>query len=219
MTIEQRIDRALAYFTDEEHTGSFEVKQGKGKVLLSAPHATLQTREGAIKCAERYTGMLCLLLHEDLQCPVIYKTRHFLDDANHDPVSDYRDAVCRYIEQHHIQYFFDLHQLSPQRPMQLCISTGKGKNLMGQEALVPIIETLFQNHGIAPITVDDPFDGGSPHTVSSTVASHCQIPATQLEISTRLLMSGYPETNFPNVMETLSQLIAQLNRAPAKLPK
>lgn len=44
MTIEQRIDQALAYFTDEEHLTSYELLPGAGNVMLSAPHAVLQTR-------------------------------------------------------------------------------------------------------------------------------------------------------------------------------
>ncbi len=100
MTAEQQIDHALAYFTDEEHLRSFELLDGVGQVLISAPHAMLQTRNGCVKCAERFTGMLCRLMHERINCPVIYKTRHLRDDANHDPVSDYRDALCRYVNTH-----------------------------------------------------------------------------------------------------------------------
>ena len=39
MTTEQQIDRALAYFTDEDHSCSYELLNGTGGVLISAPHA------------------------------------------------------------------------------------------------------------------------------------------------------------------------------------
>ncbi|MCL1854256.1 MAG: hypothetical protein FWF86_00860 [Clostridia bacterium] len=196
MTFNQRMNRAIAYFTVEEHSAPFELLSGKGKVFLSAPHATAQTRNGAVKSAERYTGALCFMLHEQLNCPVIYKSRHLLDDANHDPVSDYRDAVCDYIHKNDIACLLDLHQLSPARPMALCICTGKQRNLCGRTDMVGVIKQCFLDHGISRITVDDPFDGGSPHTVSSTVAVRRGIPAVQLELNTRLLMSGYEETCF-----------------------
>ena len=54
---------ALRYFSDETHAQSFVTLAGRGPVLMSAPHAVLQTRSGRIKAAERYTGMLCLLLN------------------------------------------------------------------------------------------------------------------------------------------------------------
>ena len=90
------VERALAYFTDPHHLSSFELLPGAGRVLLSAPHAVLQTRGGRIKQAERYTGMLCRLLNAHAGCPCIYKSRHLGDDANYDSVSDYRDALCAY---------------------------------------------------------------------------------------------------------------------------
>ena len=46
MTCEQQLDRALAYFTDEDHKASFEILDGTGTVMFSAPHAVLQTRNG-----------------------------------------------------------------------------------------------------------------------------------------------------------------------------
>lgn len=212
MTLEQQIDQALSYFTGHEHPHSFELLPGVGKVLISAPHAVLQTRGGSSKCAERFTGMLCLLLHERLNCPVIYKSRHLSDDANHDRRSDYRDALCSYVQQQSIQYVLDLHQLSPERPMELCLCTGKGRNLLGQEDLAASIQRCFRAHGICKSTIDDPFDASSPYTVSSTVASLCGIPAIQLELNTRLLMDGYPEYCFSRVLCALSDWIDALNR-------
>ena len=50
MTAEQQIDRALAYFTDEEHFCSFELLSGKGGVMLK--------RIGSLarQDIERFTG-------------------------------------------------------------------------------------------------------------------------------------------------------------------
>lgn len=211
MTMEQQIDRELSYFTDVEHIRSFELLDGKGQVLISAPHAVLQTRQGSIKCAERYTGMLCRLLHERLQCPVIYKTRHLNDDANHDAVSDYREELCRYIKAKHIRYVLDLHQLAPERPMQVCICTGKQRNLFGKLSLVEDIRAAFAQRLINQVTVDNPFDASAPHTVSSTVANRCGIPAIQLELNTRLLMNEYHGHCFLHVLDALSDVVHRLN--------
>ena len=216
MTGEQQIDRALAYFTDEEHCCSFELLDGRGSVMLSAPHAMLQTRNGSIKCAERFTGMLCRLMHERIACPVIYKTRHLRDDANFDPVSDYRDALCRYVKAHQIGLVIDLHQMKPERHTDICIGTGRGHNLMGHTELVPAFTECFRALGAKHIAVDDPFDARSASTVCATVANQCHVPALQLEINTRLLMSGYDESCFLRVLDALCDLVGRLQKEPTE---
>lgn len=218
MITELQIDRALAYFTDEDHLCSYELLAGAGNTMFSAPHAMLQTRNGSIKCAERYTGMLCRLMHERINCPVIYKTRHLRDDANHDPVSDYREALCRYIQEHHIRYLIDLHQMKPERPAEACIGTGRNRNLLGHPELVSLTMECLRNHGVHNITLDTPFDAGGPNTVCATVASRCRIPALQVELNTRLLMSGYDEYRFTQILDALCDLTACLNReSPVEL--
>ncbi|MDD3920501.1 MAG: N-formylglutamate amidohydrolase [Eubacteriales bacterium] len=216
MTTEQQIDHALAYFTDEEHLCSYELLDGTGRMLISAPHAMLQTRNGSIKSAERFTGMLCRLMHDRIDCPVIYKTRHLRDDANHDPVSDYRDALCRYVKQHDIQFVLDLHQMKPERETDVCIGTGRGHNLMGHAALTHLIVEEFRSRGVKHITIDDPFPAVAPNTVAATVASRCHIPAIQLELNTRLLMNGYDEYCFVKVLDALCELTQRLNRQTDK---
>lgn len=211
MTTEQQIDRALAYFTDEEHVCSYELLDGAGGVMLSAPHAMLQTRNGSIKCAERFTGMICRMAHERIGCPVIYKTRHLRDDANHDPVSDYRDALCRFVNQHGIRMVLDLHQMKPERKVDLCIGTAHGRNIMGRGEIVTAAEKAFHDRGVKVITLDNPFDASGPNTVSATVASRCHIPALQLEISTRLLMNGYDEYCYVRVLDAICDLVKTLD--------
>jgi hypothetical protein len=217
LTTEQQIDRALAYFTDEDHYCSFELLDGAGGVLISAPHAMLQTRNGSIKCAERFTGMLCRLMHERIGCPVIYKTRHLRDDANHDPVSDYRDALCRYVKQHDIRLVLDLHQMKPERKIDVCVGTGFGRNLPGRPELTDKVVESFRDCGIRNITVDEPYAATGPNTVSATVAARCRIPAVQLEISTRLLMNGYDDYCFLRVLDTLCDLARSENDQPAEI--
>ena len=120
---------ALRYFSDATHPQSFVTLAGRGPVLVSAPHAVLQTRSGRLKAAERYTGMLCLMLNRRHDVPGIYKARHLMDDANHDPSSPYRNEVCRLIREGGIRCVLDLHQLRPDRSMALCIGTGRGRHV------------------------------------------------------------------------------------------
>ena len=53
----------------------FEILQGKGFVMLSAPHGVEHTRAGRVKPAEVQTSDLARDLHRSLHCPVIIRRR------------------------------------------------------------------------------------------------------------------------------------------------
>ena len=214
MTCEQQLDRALAYFTDEEHKTSYEILNGTGTVMFSAPHAVLQTRNGSSKAAERYTGILCKLLNEEYKYPVIYKTRHLHDDANFDSISDYREGLCRYVKRSQIHYVIDLHQLKPSREMDICLGTGDGKNICGHEDLVDIAKACFNAQGIRNITVDDPYKAERPNTVCASVANSCEVPALQIEINSNLLIQGSGRYCLQNVLKALHNFGTALNAKP-----
>lgn len=209
MCVKDELERAEAYFTNPNHARSFELLEGEGRVMFSAPHAVVQTRNGRVKFAERYTGMLCLLIHRHGGFPCLYKTRHLHDDANHDPFSEYRDVLCRYARAHGIRYVLDLHQLKPERPMALCVGTGYGGNLLGDTRALPALISAFQARNISPITVDDPFAAAGEHTVSATVA-RCGVTALQLELNTRLFVKDDTESRFLPVLEALLEVAGTL---------
>ena len=150
---------ALRYFSDATHPQSFVTLAGRGPVLVSAPHAVLQTRSGRLKAAERYTGMLCLMLNRRHDVPGIYKARHLMDDANHDPSSPYRNEVCRLIREGGIRCVLDLHQLRPDRSMALCIGTGRGRHVRAFEGAPDVVRSAFMRRGLSPVTLDDPLCG------------------------------------------------------------
>ena len=204
MTLDERMARELAFFSTEAHERSFELLPGAGPVLFSAPHAVLQWRDGQPKQAERFTGMLCRLLHEDTGRPVIYKTRCLRDDANRDPRSDYRDALCDIVRQRGVRLVLDLHQLAPDRPMALCVGDGYGRTAQAAPWLSGLLEELFAPFG--PVTRNDPFAAAGPHTVTATVHATCGVAAAQLELNTRLLMAGEPGYDFPGVLAALEAL-------------
>ena len=201
---------ALRYFSDETHPQSFVTLAGRGPVLLSAPHAVLQTRSGRLKAAERYTGMLCLLLNRRYDVPCIYKSRHLMDDANHDPASPYRDEVCRLIREEGVRFVLDLHQLRPDRAMALCIGTGWGRHLHALSDAPDVVRGAFARRGLLPVTLDDPFSAAAAHTVSAT-AARAEAGAMQLEINSALLMEDSPGERFGDVLAALAEAVDGLS--------
>lgn len=204
------VERALAYFTDPHHLSSFELLPGAGRVLLSAPHAVLQTRGGRIKQAERYTGMLCRLLNAHAGCPCIYKSRHLGDDANYDSVSDYRDALCAYASSYSIRYVAGSCTSSHLQASHGALHRhGRGRNLNGDERAVPVLRNAFSIRRLIPVTLDDPFAALREHTVCATAAG-LGVAALLLELNTGLLIEG-EGSRFMDVMDALYDAIAALN--------
>ena len=209
--MEADVRETLRYFSLHNHPDSFEYLPGTGSVLFSAPHAVLQTRNGCIKQAERYTGMLCRLLNLRYGLPCIYKSRHMEDDANHDVISPYRAEVRRLIQEEGFRCVLDLHQLSPTRPMALCIGTGHGKHIASFEEAPSLVRSVFECHGLVPVTLDDPFSAAAPYTVSASAAAQ-GAAALQLEINTSLLLENTPLERFESVLCALKETAQELQR-------
>ncbi len=188
---------------------SFEIKDGESRVMISAPHAVEQLREGRIKYAEPQSGALALLMGKQLGVPVIYKTRNCDDDANYDKQSTYKDALCEYIRKNKISFLLDLHQLASSREMTVNLGTGRYKNV--DKETVGMIAGIFEEQGLIPIGIDDPFGASNPYTVSSYVARHCGIPCLQIEINSRLLIDNIKETE--KVFEALCQTVRAIETA------
>ncbi len=188
---------------------SFIIKEGKGRVMFSAPHCVEQRREGRIKFSEPQTGLLVEMLHNEFGCPVIRKVTNCNDDANYDPISDYRDALEAYIKGNGIRFLIDLHQLSPTREVMINLGTGRSKNISDKE-LIAIFTDAFAARGMGAIQLDVPFSGGYEYTVSSSMHKKCNIPCLQVEINSRLVYGGYKEYDLKSVYEALSESYIKL---------
>ena len=160
----------------------FKIISSGGKIMLSAPHAVPQIRDGHRKPAEPFTGKI---LEEACQSGLsgIVKTKCKDDDANFDMDSDYKSELVEYISSNSVKLLFDLHELNNSRPMEVCIGTGYGKNIFEREDILGIIREEFCNIGIDNITVDDPFAASREYTISAYVSQSCHIPAFQIEMN------------------------------------
>lgn len=206
----------LNYFLSKEERPSFQLMDGVGKVMVSAPHSVEQTRNGRIKYGEFQTGVLARVLHDTLNCPVIFKTYNCGDDANYDEVSPYKEALCEYVDQHRIGFLLDLHQLAPWRKENVDIGTGFGNNISGFPEALPIVYNRFLLKNISELTVDHPFDASFPYTVSAYVSSKCGIPCIQIELNTRLLCEDYEDYCLPIIQDALQEIIQELNAVGEK---
>jgi hypothetical protein len=205
------LKKNLKIFYNKNNKNSFELLEGCGSVIVSAPHSVEQIRNGKIKFAEYQTGAITRILHEKIGCPVIYKTKNCNDDANYDDKSDYRDFLIQYIKKNDIKLLMDLHQMAPRREMNIDIGTGRGKNILQRYDLLEKIITFFNNNGVKNIMVDEIFDATYKNTVSAHVSSSCSIPCFQIEINSKLVSDKYDEYNIDSIIKSLLQIIEYMN--------
>ena len=198
-------NKAMDDFKDR----SFIIKHGSGKIMFSAPHSVEQTRAGRMKYAEPQTGILVEMLHKTFGCPIIRKTSNCNDDANYDPISDYKEALAAYVKENRIAFLVDLHQLSPSREVMINFGTGNFKNISDKNLLNIFLSTFSKNEA-GLIQLDDPFAASYDFTVSSTIHRECEIPCLQIEMNSRLLREEYPEFALEMVYRSLCECYLKL---------
>ena len=189
----------------------FEILSGGGskRILISAPHAVEQTREGKIKFPEPTTGEIARDLNK-LGYPAIIKTENLNDDANYDIEHPYKKQLLKYCKENNIEFVVDLHQLSNKREMDFCLGIGENnKNLLTYQSLAEKITALASDNNFS-MTVNDPFMA-PPKTVSGFCADN-GIPSFQLEMNSGLIASYCNATRYDEVFEFLKKLIELIEK-------
>lgn len=203
------IEKYADYF-QQPHNESFKLLEGQGSVIVSAPHSVEQTRDGKIKFAEPQTGILARLLHDELYCPVIFKTKNCNDDANYDKDSSYKDVLSSYIESSDVKFLIDLHQLSSKREVNIDFGTSNFKNISDLNIFNILLgEFTIQNLGL--IQIDSPFDASYPYTISSYIHNSCKIQCIQIELNSKLLYGVLADKYFEKIYFALRNSIIKLN--------
>lgn len=198
----------MANFTTND---SFLLKVGEGKILISAAHNVDYVRNGVMSLGEKESGKLALLLHEELNVPVIIKTAYKNDDANFDMICPYKDAVVEYVKLNDIKFVLDLHQLPKNTSnVSIDICVANFKNIDNFDYLNVLIDK-FSSKNIGLIQIDTPFNASNPGTVSSYVRNKTGVQAIQIEMNSDLFEENVYEENFNKVYLALKEIVEEIN--------
>lgn len=159
---------------------------GSAPVIVTAPHASEQERDGKRKFAEPDTARIAAMLNRTVGAHAVIKPGGDLSDPNWDEQSDFRDTVVRIASRHEIRFGIDLHQMSPTRPQDIIIGTAYGRNLLGRSDLLNTVTDALVRFGVEPV-VDEIFPAAGARRVSSDVAARSGVPYIQAEMNTRLV--------------------------------
>ncbi len=189
----QQLQSAEQKFQINDYKGNFVCscrieKYGNIPILLSAPHAVKQIRNGEMKAHEFYTGAIVEYLSKQIGCACITKQylieNSFSDDPNTDDENClYKQTVSHFLSEHEIKLFVDIHGLSSKRDsiIDICIDDGQNINdITYVSDLQKFIENTF---GKNKCSIDKYFNASSKNIMSKWVHTNFNISAIELEIN------------------------------------
>lgn len=174
---------------------AFSITPGELPVIVSAPHAVTQLRDGRVKPSDDFTGAIALALAHESGCHAIVACRFDACDPNWDPLerSAYKRALVAHVRERGIRACIDLHGMVSAWPALVAIGTADGATVAARPELRDLAARIFRDR-LDPyvkrygkqIVVDGDLAARNPNTVTQTVARECGIPCLQIELSTLL---------------------------------
>lgn len=185
------------------------VFNGENNILISAPHGVPQTRNNKPKVREPGSLSVALALHNKQKTFFIAKTKNNHDDANFDPVSDYKTDVKNLIKKNDIKYFLDFHGLAKKREMDVNLGSNYGKNTKTNPAALDRLVKMLKDKGFV-VEVDIPFKGGGRTLTRYVQTLHKQIFSLQIEINCGITNEYKNNSKFVALVNVLNNWIESL---------
>lgn len=184
----------------------FKFYEGTSPILVIAPHATPHWRGSRLKEADKGTGALAILLHHELKIHTLITTRITPNDANWTDDSEFKVMLSKILKKQKPKLVIDLHAAKSCRPFAVDCGTMHGNSLLGKEQIMADFRKAFTDHNLIPIS-ENFFSAEKNQTITKWTAKH-GIPAIQLEINSRLLISPTEiPTEFNSLVNALKSFI------------
>jgi hypothetical protein len=159
----------------------FEFMPGNSKVLVVAPHATSQVRNGNVKRADSGTGSLAITLNKLNNCPLLFTTYLSPSDPNYYDDNAFKDSLKKLLDQLKPVIVIDLHASNPYRPYDVDFGTMNGASFLDRIDLYKLLIKAFYDNGLNNLS-QDRFAADRNQTVTKYVKNK-NIPCLQLEIN------------------------------------
>lgn len=166
---------------------NFKVINGNLPILLSAPHAVNQYRNGNLKGADILTGAITEYLCEITGVNGIIRTYNSKDDPNYENVGKslkYKESILRIIKEKEISLFIDIHGCKDNHGFDIELGTNYGININQKEIYLNILKHRFSE--IGTVAIDNKFKASGSATLSNYINKNSRIQCIQVEISSRL---------------------------------
>lgn len=171
----------------------FVVTEGAVPVVVSAPHAVSQWREGRVKPSDDFTGAIALAVAEIAGCSAIVASRYDACDPNWDPFERcaYKQALAHAVRSFGAVAVLDIHGVPSAAPDAIEVGSADGQTvaaLPGADEFArdflreQLAEHLDRQRKTISLNVRHAARGRN--TVTNTIARACGVVALQLEIAT-----------------------------------
>lgn len=221
-----KIEELERMFSDNQYYGrgmtAFVIEEGSVPVIVSAPHAVKQFRDGKIKMADVYTGGIARYLHEVTGCHLICSTRFTRKDPNYDQPGDnrYQDTLLEYLKGHKIAALLDLHGVVKEREYAVELGTvptpqEEDTSLHEYKFIADLMIGLFERNFRTcscekkSIWKNRIFSAGNQNTVTKFISENTDTVCVQLEIN-RIYREPENEQEFMALIRSLKELIEYL---------
>lgn len=230
----EEIKRLEMLFSDNQYDGAgkeaFVIEEGTIPIMISAPHAINQFREGQVKWADMYTGGIARYLHNVTGCHLIYSCMFTETDPNYDEpgTNKYQDALKDYLSKHKVYLLMDLHGAAKKREYAVEMGTApeqdpipgvvyeEDPSLHEYKFIAKKIKGVMEkNFSICDIDRKEVwknqiFDAGDQNTVTKFISENTDTSCIQLEIN-GLYRNPENSIEFMALVNSLIELINIFN--------
>jgi hypothetical protein len=182
---------------------------GNSKLLILAPHATSQIREGKVKRADAGTGSIAVFLNKRFGIPVLYTTYQSPSDPNYYDNNMFKDTLDEIIKLVNPTFVIDLHGSDFSKPYDLDLGTMNNISYLQEKGLFIKLINVLKSNGLNYIS-QDYFPAAKNQTDTKWLYNH-NIPCVQLEINSNYLIR--PDSSFNNETFLFNQKSSQLLQA------
>lgn len=165
---------------------NFKIINGTIPIILSAPHAVKQNRNGIIKEEDKLTGAIVEYLCMRTGANGIIRTYNCDDDPNYENKGKslkYKQAILNIVKQRNIKLLIDVHGCTNNHGFEIEFGTNYGENINHDKTYLEIFEKEFSK--IGKVAIDKQFMAKGDGTVSKFINKNSKIECIQIEISTK----------------------------------
>lgn len=176
---------AYDYYDAKGEGRNYQVILGKVPILVSAPHAVRQIREGVVKERDGMTGGIVEYLCEELGLFGITRLWEAGDDPNYaqdERSVAYRNEIVRLVKEYGIKWVLDVHGCLNKHGFDLDIGVNGGANVACGMDVVEKWAENWRQQGM-DVRVDGRFVAEWPYVVSNEVHRKTGVDCLQLELS------------------------------------
>lgn len=189
----------------------FAFENKNSKIIISAPHAISQTREGQLKPKDMGSGELALKVATENDLTYIIKAKNngnsqLGDDANYYDCQ-YKEQLVKVVKNDDI--LFDIHSLKTSRPEELLICTNNMQNILYDTELLNFVINCFKKHDIN-VCVDTLYFA-KEKTVCGYINKKCNIKAFQFEFNSKLINPILKSNKINQISSAFNEIINYIN--------